>query len=226
MNIYTWCSTFLFTPEYIGITCGTWVGVVEISIVLYIKYEQSNFGHPPTVWVLGGLLISTLAIWIGVTQTMLSSPASETATETGISTYMQRIILIGIAVGYLIVFTLMLLGAQYIQKRGELSRMTGSFKVIAILMYLIFLGGGICLAFFWKYESIGFTWIAVMVYIPVAAAVSRCKGGKFRWIVDLCFALIILTAGICLTIYKNEDAFLNINALFLGLLLVIIPSFL
>ena len=39
VNVFTWCSTFLFTPEYIGITCGTWVGVIEISIVLCIKYE-------------------------------------------------------------------------------------------------------------------------------------------------------------------------------------------
>ena len=146
--------------------------------------------------------------------------------QASISLEAQRYISIGIAIGYLIVISLLMLGIHYVQKKGEWKRLTLAWKIAAGFMYLVFLAGGILIALYLKFISIGFTWIAVMVYIPLAAIVSLCKDGKFRWIVDLSFTVIILAAGIVLTIYKHEDAFLNINALFLGILLVLLPTFL
>jgi hypothetical protein len=41
--LYTVLTSFVFKPWWVGFTIGMWVAVIELTIVLFIKYYQTYY---------------------------------------------------------------------------------------------------------------------------------------------------------------------------------------
>ena len=40
---YTLLTSFIFAPWYVGFTVGIWLGIIELTIIIFIKYYQTFY---------------------------------------------------------------------------------------------------------------------------------------------------------------------------------------
>ena len=40
---YSLLTSFIFAPWYVGFTVGVWLGIIELTIIIFIKYYQTFY---------------------------------------------------------------------------------------------------------------------------------------------------------------------------------------
>jgi hypothetical protein len=40
---YSLLTSFIFSPWYVGFTVGVWLGIIELTIIIFIKYYQTFY---------------------------------------------------------------------------------------------------------------------------------------------------------------------------------------
>ena len=102
---YTVSTAYVFTPVYCAWTLGAWISILELSILLVIKYRESNFNlTPPIVSICStsGVILLFWAIYIFVALLVKDDEP-----------YLLKVVTFITIVGYFLVMIMAFLFIQY-----------------------------------------------------------------------------------------------------------------
>jgi hypothetical protein len=62
--LYSLVTAFAFDPWYVGFTIGTWIAIVQLTIIIFVKYYQSYYQMSFMVQISIILAFILFTIWI------------------------------------------------------------------------------------------------------------------------------------------------------------------
>ena len=66
MILYSLVTAFSFKPWYVGFTIGIWLAIIQLTIIIFIKYYQSYYQMSFTVQLSIILAFILFAVWITI----------------------------------------------------------------------------------------------------------------------------------------------------------------
>ena len=212
--VYTVSTAILFKPVYCAWTLGAWIAILELSILLVIKYRESNFDLTPPIVSIASFTGVILLFWTIYIFVVLLIKEDEP--------YFLKVTTIVTIVGYLLAMILAFLFIQYQAIGANLRSLSKSFYGMLTLTFLVFVAIGAGLYFKTSYQLLGILWIAICFYVILNLLLFR-----FKLYIDIVYTLGFVGFGVYL-LYSSESAvelFSGVSVLYFGIFLLSFGSF-
>ena len=212
--VYTVSTAIYFKPVYCAFTLGAWILILELSILLVIKYRESNFNlTAPIVSICSatGIILLLWVIYIFVT---LLAKDDEPQ--------LLKIISVVTVIGYFLVMIIAFLLIQYQAIGANLRALSKSFYGMLAATFLVFITIGLGIYFKTELKIPGIIWIAVCFYVLLNLLLFR-----FKLYIDIVFTLGFVVCGVALlyTAATKTALFTGISVLYFGIFLLSFGSF-
>lgn len=211
---YTVSTAILFKPVYCAWTLGAWIAILELSILLVIKYRESNFDLTPPIVSIASFTGVILLFWTIYIFVVLLLKDEEP--------YFLKVTTIVTIVGYLLVMIVAFLFIQYQAIGANLRNLSKSFYGMLTITFLVFVGIGAGIYFKTSYQLFGILWIAICFYVLLNLLLFR-----FKLYLDIIYTLGFVGYGGYL-LYMSESAvelFSGVSVLYFGIFLLSFGSF-
>lgn len=205
----------LHKPRFIGFTIGVWIVMIELVIFLARKYQQNNYSFKSFEAILCLIGIATVfTVWILLMYLrILEEKNKSLKTFIAVCSVIYFLgALIGLLVGEL--------GA----KGTELKKLSISFYVQAGSLLVLMIAIGLWLLLLTDQFVIGVLWLAAIGYAILFIFLEK----RFKWILDLVYALIFVIAGVflLLTDFKDTPKIIAVSTFYGGFFLLAFGQFL
>ena len=212
---YTVSTAIYFKPVYCAWTLGAWISILELSILLVIKYRESNFNlTPPIVSICSTSAVILLGWAIYIFFVLLVKDDEP---------YLLKVVTFITVVGYFLVMIVAFLFIQYQAIGANLRQLSRSFYGMLAVTFLVFVGIGLGIYFKTELQLLGILWIAICFYVLLNLLLFR-----FKLYIDILYTLGFVGFGVYL-LYSSQTKtalFTGISVLYFGIFLLSFGSFL